>query len=204
MGLSLSISLNQSLQLTAAQKLTIKTKQLSLRLELMRVVRDEVFTPTATCTCGYGLKPIEIIAGFTNDPADVTTLCPRCKNRFEPQLTQGRHGSTISMPFYCAIQTLDRLKMVKTISPDELKRSDQGLYHSAIVHFGNLQNAFGKINVVYNFTEILDWSDKIKPFLGELPDVTIAHYAGVQARNVSALRRQLNIPRYRKEVSLDE
>ncbi len=178
---------------------------LSLRLELIGVLRGIKYTPSAECPkCNRRLTPLEIIRGFNNDPHDYTTACTACGHRFDPKLIHASSLGNIEMPFFCSMQALEQLRGMEGLDPDELQKKQPAVYHSAIVHHGTLRRAFGLIGIDYSFDEATDWKEKICPFLGRLPDTVIAEAAGVSSYAVTRQRKKHNVPRCTKESMLEE
>ncbi len=204
LGMSLSHSLRQvqrvaqSLRLNLGQRLVIQQAQIQKRLDLIHALRGDQYRPEAKCPqCARKLTALEIIRGFLPDPNDFTTACTGCDYRFQPSLICRGRYSSVELPFFCAAQTLPRLAGKENLAPDEFAKVHPAIYHSAIVHYGGLAQAFQRIGRGYPFNEINDWRDKVGPFLGHLTDRVIAECAGVSATAVSRLRRARNIRRYR-------
>lgn len=173
-------------------------KSFSLRLKLIKVLRGEKYHPQAECPqCHRKLKIVEILRGFNRDPKDYTTKCPHCKHRFEPNLQVILPHGSITLPFFCSVQTLDQLHGKENLFPDAFEKQYPALYRSVIVHHGNLKAAFQKIGIHYRFNENIKWEKKVKPFLGLLPDTVIAACAGISVYRIRKMRRGLEIGRYR-------
>lgn len=197
--------LTQKLELTEEQKLVIEVKLLQLRRDLLQALRKEKYSPTAKCPhCGHELTAIEIMRGFYDDVNDLTTGCPGCGARFQPQMIFKDSVARIELPFYCPAQTLDRIASLWVLSPDELCRKDNGLYRSAIFHFGTLKSAFSRISTDYGFDEITEWKKKVKPFLGKIHDTVIADFCGVGVADVRKHRKSLKIRAYSARRLLKE
>lgn len=177
----------------------------SLRMELIEALRGERYRPRGICpSCGRKLKPEEIIAGFNRDPNDFTTKCPGCGTRFQPILICFGREMNIELPFFCSAQTLAQMRGKEALPPEEFAWRHPAIYRAAIVHHGGVRQAFAKIGIEYPFEEALDWRNKIRPFLGRLPDTIVAKCANVSARVIGAMRRKLGVKRYAKSVTLDE
>jgi len=210
-GISLGCSLRQtqrlalSLRLTPVQRVQIQGLSLSLRLALVQELRGERYEPRATCPkCGRKLTPVEIIHGFNQNPNDFTTCCTGCGYRFEPSLVCFSDGSQIVLPFWCESQTLEHLRGKETLPPEELARAYPAIYRSAIVHHGGIRRAFAKIGAEYPFEEIGDWRNKIRPFLGRLPDTIIATCVDVSVATIRGIRRRHGVRRYTVRKMLAE
>jgi hypothetical protein len=208
MTLSLQCGLFQSQRLETRQELRLEARQaLSLRLSLQQQLHrrlfgsDEVYKPYGICpSCGFRLKPVDIIRGFTRNPEDITTKCPRCKKRFLPILCGGNSAARIEVPFYCAAQTQARLiPEMANFSPSFLRSQEAAIYRSAMYHFGSLKAGFALNGIAYTKEPRLStWQTKVLKFLGRLPDKLIADTARVGLRQVRKLRQEKHIPAYRR------
>lgn len=210
-GMSLGMSLRQtqvvaqSLALTHSQQIVVRNQVLQVRLELVQALRDERYVPKAECPkCYRSMTPVEIIDGFNDDPNDFTTCCSGCSYRFEPVLVCFGNGTVIEMPFFCATQVLPQMHGLEVLPPEEIARLHPSVYRSAIVHHGGIRRAFELIGVEYKFEEIADWTSKVRPFLGRLPDTVIAECVDVGVSVIRRMRRKLGLPRYTVRVSLEE
>ena len=182
--------LEQSLQLSMSQKL-------DLRLALLDALRGIQLTPRAVCThCGHRLSNDEVLRGFTQDPKDTSTGCPKCEGRFQPKLKHTSLGGSVEVNFLCAIQTLDALRDKQELSPDELRRLHAPAYHSALTHFGSLTGAFKELGVKYRKEIYKSWREKVRPFLGEYPDGLLAECVGISRASIQGYRKKLGISHY--------
>jgi hypothetical protein len=198
--------MNMTMRLDLSQRLTVAQRQdivLSLRLELLHILRGEYGKPHAICPkCDHRLTAAEILRGFGEDPYNFTTTCPRksCAAQFEAQLhcyTGTNNLSRAEMRFYCPSQTIHRLtEALCSLSPEDFRNKEPSLYFSALTHFGTLKRAFKEARFTYLHQEIRDWKDKVCAFLGRLPDSVIAECVGVSTGQVRLLRRQLEIDPY--------
>ncbi len=199
MGLKMSFELcqMQTHRIDCVQRLQLRTRTLGLKLRLILELREVQYIPSATClTCGYKLKPLEILQGFTADVDDMRTTCPKCTARFEARLVTASSGSRMELLFYCKNQALHRLSRLADLEPKQIQKEFPSLFHSVIVHFGSIAGGFKDIGIAYAFPDRLDWKNKVVPFLGLLPDVEIARCANVSASRIGYLRRNLGISRY--------
>lgn len=198
MGLKQTQKLAQSLTLTHQQRQQLLGNILQLRLGLIKELRGDSYKPEASCPkCFRVLTPVEIIQGFNRDPNDFTTSCTSCGHRFRAEIVARGETWTQRLQFFCATQVLEMLRGKETLSPEQIRKENPGAYHSAIVHHGGLRQAFKQIDITYKFDDLGDWKDKIKDFLGRLPDTDIARAVGVSSSVISNLRRSLNIDRFR-------
>jgi len=170
-------------------------------LRFASFVCSRQFVPGATCIeCNHALSLAEVLVGFRNDPADVTTACPKCKTRFEAtSLLDKRSGEGVV--FMCSLQVLERLPGLEKLEPKEIERKHGEVYFSAIFHFGSLLHAFNRKGIVYR-REQFDWRDKTKNFLGQVPDKDLARVFGVEPREVSAYRRSQGIREFTERKSI--
>jgi hypothetical protein len=201
-----SAKLTQSLKLSREAKTQVLSHLLSIRLALIRAIREEDYRPKADCpSCGRKLTPLEIIQGFRADPNDYTTWCSGCGARFEPSLVAGDADSSVTIPFFCADQTLAQLEEIDpNTHPDELRKSNPGVFHSAVFHHGGVRRAFHKIGRDYEFDDVPAWREKVEPFLGRLQDGVIAEFVGVGTRAIRSLRVKLGISGYSVRKTLEE
>lgn len=193
MGLGMSLVVRQELRV---QQRAILVQRASIVYgHLLAAVYEEKYTPEGTCpSCRKRLSKLDILRGFNDSPRDYTTGCPQCHHRFRPQLVVVTTSSKLEIPFYCALQTLDRLRGKEAISPDTLEKEDLATARSAIFHFGSLRFAFRELKVEYTFA-VMDesWKQKVRPFLGKLPDKVIASAVGVEDSHVRDYRRSFKI-----------
>lgn len=190
-------------RMTQAQRVLCQAQMLSMRLELVGAIHGhEKFRPQALCPkCNRSLTTAEIFKGFVDDPNDLNTTCTRCGHRFPPKLVWQELVSAMEVPFFCASQSLARLRGKEVLDPDAFRREDPALYHSTIVHHGTLRNAFTSIGIIYGFPEVVDIEKKIRPFLGKLPDTMIAKITGLRVSQVRGLRKKEHIsPCTRRDI----
>ena len=195
----LDVKLDQ--RLTQEQKLLVQDQILGLRLRLIGKIHGETYKPHAVCPqCSRQLTPLQIIKGFKRNVNDYTTRCPRCHNRFEPEIICKSASHSTTLQFFCPAQTVGQLHGKDKLSPSEIQKNYPAIYQSAIAHFGGLTQAFKEIGISYMFTEpVIKWEKKVKQFLGLLPDSVIARLVQVKYIEVRKLRIRLNISRYRTE-----
>lgn len=198
------MAMRQSLTLEQRQKL--EARHCQVRLQLLQALRDESFEPKAQCPkCSRIMTVPDILRGFSRDPHDLTTECPKCHSRFESRLIcTPRFGVNVEMVFFCPTQTLFHLQGLEALDPETLLTKHQAVARSAIVNFGSLRSAFGRNNVAYAFAEKLDWRDKVVPFLGQLPDISIASAVDVSRSAIRRLRVKRGISACTKRGMLEE
>lgn len=193
----------QEQRLTQEQRLVVEQRLLGSRLAMLSALSDERFENHTTCPeCGHNLTLVEVMKGFRQDPADITTECPRCKNRFYAKLRSPMIAGYLEVYLYCPAQTQSYLRGLIHLSPEGIRKENASVYFSAKFHYGSLTNAFAQEGISYPFPEVISWKDKIKPFLGKLPDKIIAEAVNQKPGKITALRNELKIPRYTKRGSL--
>lgn len=202
-GLSLGFSYRQTTSLrqglSVSQRLKVTSALLLRREQILIALRGRDFQPNAGCPqCSRILTSLEILKGFSRDPYDYNTTCPKCNHRFPAKFISRNDFGSIEIPFYCGEQTLEQLRHREVFSPEVWKEKFVGVYYSALYHFGCLSEAYKLLGIEYPFKEKIDWKDKLGGFLGQVPDSYIAQYAGVSAREVSKYRKELGIQRYTK------
>lgn len=190
----LSLSLRQEPRLTQTLSLNARLslgQKLSLRLRLIEALREESYTASAECPrCGHSLSLDEILKGFTIDPRNYTTKCPKrkCGARFEAVLVQKRAHSSISLVFYCPVQSTAQLTQeMLAHTPKKIAKLMPSVYNSCMVHFGSLKSAFRSIGMEYEFEEVANWQTRVEPFLGLISNVIIAECVGVHTSEVRSL-----------------
>lgn len=190
-------------RMTQSQRLLVRDRIAMLQISLGGALIGERFQPDARCpSCSKKMNAGEILAGFNRDPQDFTTKCPKCGHRFAPHLIAFGNGSQIELAFYCPSQVLGMLSGHENLAPDEFARLHPAVYRSAIAHYGTLRNAFAQKGVAYPFTEADGWRAKIRPFLGKLPDTTIARAVNVSPGTVRRLRAKRHIKAFSRKKLL--
>lgn len=188
----------QAKRLTHIHKQEIKASLLSTRLDLVGAIHGGNYRPHATCPkCYRQLTPLEIIAGFRDDVTDYTTACTSCNHRFAPKLSYNNSYSSVELPFFCATQVLDQLKGLQDLPPEVIQKNHPAIYHSVRVHHGNFRVAFEKIGIQYQFETVTNWKEKVRDFLGKLPDTVIAEVVDLPVRAIRKLRNELEIDVFR-------
>jgi len=175
------------------------------RMQLVQALHDERYEPKAQCpSCAHELTAVEILKGFNRDPADFTTGCPKCKERFSPRLVCFGPASRLELPFYCPTQVLEQMGGLHTLPPDEFARLHPAIYRSAIAHHGSIRNAFAQLGADYPFGDISGWESKAASFLGQLPDTVIAQCVGKSPRVIRRMRNKAGIPAFSKRRMMKE
>lgn len=196
MGLSIGPSVTADVR--PKVDIDVRVQIFTERLALLQSLHGVNYSPEARCPgCRFRLSVEEILAGFRPDPNDFDTTCPRCENRFEPQLIYRDRISRGELPFYCGAQTLAKLPSLVNFEPERIRREHQDIFHSALVHFGGLKAAFDRAKISYLFDEKpRDWRQKVEPFLGCLPDTVIARCVNMSSATIGRLRRSQGIERF--------
>ncbi len=202
--MSMGFAFRHSIQPTVAFRLSHSHSQaitnhlIQLRVNLVSQIAGVVYDPSMNCpTCKRHLTMLEVLKGYTNDPLDLRTTCPKCETRFEATL---RSGGT-ELVWYCPDQALHALRGNHGMSQKEILEWSPAVYHSALIHFGTISNAFKQLEVEYKHEEVTDWHGKVQPFLGKMPDTTIAEVVGTSAKKIGSLRRSLGIDPFRRSLS---
>lgn len=203
---ALQQTVSQRQHLTQSQRLTVRNMLFDRRRELIQRLTGDNLNPKARCpSCDHRMTPAEILRGFVDDVRDYTTRCTKCGQRFPPKLTQERGASVVEVAYYCPTQTVGMLTEMQQLSPEKIRAGHAAVYHSAIVHFGTLKNAFARLSMEYPFDEPRpSWREKVREYLGMLPDTEIAQCAGVSASSVRRLRVSLRIAAFSKDDLYDE
>lgn len=206
MSYELRQELRQELKLTQKLLQECRLHIYALRMNLIGVLRDEQYEPKGRCPqCNKNMTPAEIIAGFNNDPNDFTTQCPECECRFAPSIICFGNGTSVTLPFYCDIQTMEQLRGKESLSPAEIAQRYPAIYRSAIAHCGGLAQAFAAIGIDYPHKEELSgWKNKVRPFLGRMTDKMIAEVVRVSPATIRKMRKELDIPRFTMTVAAEE
>ncbi len=210
MGLGMSVQMTTRLQqrqeLTAEQKIEVRCALLQLRQDLTRAVRGADYQPRAECPlCARVLNAAEIIDGFLRDPEDITTKCPKCGHRFVAKLIGHRSSfAHAELSFMCRDQVRHALKGHADKSPDAMERESPAAFNSALYHWGALKAAFKSWGVDYDKETRSPWRDKVRPFLGMLPDRRIADVVGVSPQTIGRYRKSLNIRAFSRSKLVEE
>ena len=89
-------------------------------------------------------------------------------------------------------------------TPEQIAQKYPSEYRSAVMHFGNLHEAFGILGIEYQFPRAaLDWRNKVLAFVGKLPDTEIARVTGVSATTIRHWRQHHKIPAYNRRDELE-
>lgn len=199
--------LAHSHRMTQTQSHAVSLELAQRRLDLVNAINDETYLPWATCGdqgstpgCGHSFSLLDIMRGFTNDPADRTTKCPKCGRRQNAILRRTSDHSAAEIPFWCSHQTVVRLRDYGPMSLADLQHKDAGTFHSAVVHFGSIANAYKQAGFS-DYTQrdaLKGWEKIVEPCLGKMPDKMIAEVLGFTARRIGKLRRLKDIPVFRR------
>jgi hypothetical protein len=119
------------------------------------------------------------------------------KSSMPPKLSMRGGYGKVEFAFYCDTQTLAQLHGHEGLTPDEFRRQNPALFHSAVFHNGSLRAAFARLDIQYEQVETIDPMTKVKPFLGKMPDTEIARITGLKVRDIRYERRSQGIRSYR-------
>jgi transposase-like protein len=193
LGHSQVIRQTQTIRLTQSQRLAVTNYIIGLRIDLAGSLAGVKYYPENSCpTCHRVLKLSEILKGYSDDPKDLRTTCPKCKDRFVAKL----RSDAAELRWYCPNQALSALQEDgnrEMMKPEEILRWNASVYHSLLTHFGSVTNAFKKLGVTYTHGEVPNWHSRVRPFLGKLPDTVIAETVGVSRNIINALRKSFGI-----------
>lgn len=165
--------------------------------ELVEAVTGKKFTISCVCrnsNCAHKYTEWEVLNWFDVD--GFTVECPDCSWHSEPRMAvvmeHGANLQRIETPFYGPSLVLDRLRQYLKPIPVN-SRGQYAFCNSAVVHFGSLERAYALLGMEYPFGEKLDWTERVDPFLGRLPDTVIAGLLGTDASRIRRLRRDMRI-----------
>ena len=162
--------------------------------DIIQSLRLEEFRPVAQCwSCYRELSPEEIIAGFWREPACATVRCPKCGRRVGAMLKYALDAGEMTLMFHCPTRTLDWLRGLALLSPDEIASKHPAVYRSALALFGSLNVAFARMGVAYSYDEQVERERALIPCLGSMPDSDISEIAGIPAQRIRQLRDNLGI-----------
>lgn len=205
--LSMSMGLVQQAEQSLAQRLEHRQRLeqrysaqiLAMRVNILSALYPEgEFHPEGSCpSCGHKMSHEEILVGFSDDPHDTTTKCPKCSKRFQPRLASQSAATKIDLPFYCELQTLGMLEELEDDSFEEIQKRHPAVLASARYYWGTLTKGFALLDIEFKGEPQLSWKDKVKGSLGQCSDSLIAEICGVSNSTVSRLRKKLGIPAYR-------
>jgi hypothetical protein len=133
----LSFGFSQRLE----QKLSLKQKHFG----------DFVSIATGICTnCVYELSPEEILAGFSSNPLDFFTTCPKCGQKFLSHLiitekSTGEEKETEPVIFMCEAQTLHAMREIKNkrgrIGIAYLAKNNRQLFYNMVRYWATYELA---------------------------------------------------------------
>ncbi len=128
----------QSLSLSLRQRLSLK-QQISFHFG------NFITTPRGVCLkCGHKLSEKQIKKGFSDDPQEFRTTCPKCGHRFLAHLIithKNGRNQTENVVYMCTVQTLEQLKQIKEkrgrIGIAYLAKKNRQLFYNIIRHWGS-------------------------------------------------------------------
>lgn len=213
MGMTMGMTIRQRQEPVQRQAMTqaqVLAVRMTIRMELLQAIwgseYGDQFKVDEQCpSCRARLTLEEILKGFSAEPTDTFSTCPRCKARFQPQLRGLRTQSgDVELAFYCECQTLHALQGKENVPFAELVMTAYG--RSALIHFGSLTKAFATMGVKYTAEaeKRKGWQDRIATFLGRVPDTLIATVVGVSAKTVQKYRRERGVGAFSGYENADE
>lgn len=175
-GFSMGMRLIQQAEQILAQRLEHRPRLeqrhsaqiLSMRVGILSAIYPEdKFHPEGHCPdCGHKMSHEEILVGFSDDPHDTTTACPKCSKRFQPRLASQSAATKIDLPFYCELQTLGMLEELEDDSFEEIQKSHPAVLASARYYWGTLTKGFALLDIEFEGEPQLSWKDKVNGVLG--------------------------------------
>lgn len=198
--MSMRPHMRSELRVSHSMRTDLQTHMLEVWRDMIASLRGERYEPQPLLCkkCRHTLTALEILKGFSSDPLDTTTACPKCGTRNQPLLGYRTDAGSVTIEMLCAAQTLHALKGWDILSPKAIESHDPSAYKSAVYHFGGLAQAFKEIGVKYTEESFDGWLEKVAEFLGKLPDTKIAQAINKPASFVRKLRHKLGIKRFRK------
>lgn len=197
----------QTIAMRAALRQRLETRVtlalLPIRSEIVAALYpDGNFQPGGSCSsCGHNPTAEEILRGFSNDPFETTTACPRCSNRFQPRFIAQGNASSIELPMYCELQTLVKLEDLIGSSFEEIRRNHPAVLASARYYWGSLTAGFRLLEIEFLGEPPVQWQERLGAFLGKVPDTMIAEIAGSSRSAVRSLRLKHKVPAYKRKRS---
>jgi len=187
-----------------------QARMLELRLGLVAELNGgklkDAWRPKAVCPyCKRVLTTVEILEGASRRLQSLTIKCPNqdCGKRIGAKLVNA-NGESSEVIFYCHDQVRAAIHVFRHLTPDEIRRRNLALFHSALGHFGSLHNAFDQVGIKYPIPDIPDRQDRAMLFLGYAPDSMIAEILGVASNTVGKWRKELGREPYCLENYLEE
>lgn len=139
MRLLLSCELRQSPKLTLEERFFGNFMSLSL----------------AICpSCDYCLSDNEILDGFSNDPYDFKTTCPKCNSKFLANLIikdkkTGEEKEATPVILMCEVQTVEAMRVIikerGQIGISYLGKNNRQLFYNMIRHWGSYKRALANL-----------------------------------------------------------
>ncbi|HCB51942.1 TPA: hypothetical protein DEP21_05270 [Patescibacteria group bacterium] len=135
-----------SLYQRQVQKLSLKQKVFGNFISISRAICPN---------CNHQLDDNQIIAGFSNDPYDFHTTCPKCRKKFLSYLIirdseTNEEKELTPIVFMCKVQTLQAMKTIKEkrgkIGISYLGKNNRQLFYNMIRHFGTYGNSISMLN----------------------------------------------------------
>lgn len=192
--------MESEVRVTQGMRVHLQTHLLDVWHDMIASLRGGRYEPQPLLCkqCKHTLTALEILKGFSTDPLDTTTACPKCGARNLPLLGYRTDSGSVIIEMLCASQTLYALRGWDMLSPKALEKHNPSAFKSAVYHFGGLAQAFKEIGVKYAEESFDGWLEKVAEFLGRLPDTQIAKAINKPPSFVRGLRNKLGIKRFRK------
>lgn len=146
------------------------TKTLQCRVACLELFDGGPWFPRGLCpNCGYDLTLEEILKGFSSDPYDTDTRCPKCDKRFAAWLA----CVTTDVPFLCERQTLAKLGEVHRqfhgVWNESIEEAFPGVPLSARFYFGSLTAGMRKLSLAFLGEPYPNWQPVFEGLLKAFP-----------------------------------
>ncbi len=122
--------------------------------KITRFFGDFTSTPLAVCpSCKHELTDEEIRKGFSTDPLDFNTTCPKCGTRFFASLIISVDGRVVEqITYFCPDQTLHQMKTIKVergrIGIVYLGKHDRQLFFNIVRHFRTYNQGLKRLKLL--------------------------------------------------------
>jgi len=130
--------------------------KLEVKLKLVQdYFGDFISTPHGVCpNCKHELSSDEILAGFSTNPYDFNTTCPKCEEKFLSHLIitdkkTDKEKELTPVIFMCQAQTLQEMETIKKerkrIGIAYLGKNNRQLFYNMVRHWGSYEKAIQQI-----------------------------------------------------------
>ncbi|MFN7159996.1 MAG: hypothetical protein ACK4NC_00115 [Candidatus Gracilibacteria bacterium] len=195
MGVSYSVSTDRELSVderVTTQTLLNRRSQIHQRLQVLRELDMSIEFKNQCPKCAYQVTLEEVLEGFDlSKTYDTRTECPKCREKFQPEIEFNHLAHNGSYTFYCETQALQALEdEYENMNPMEILEDNPGLFISSLVHFGAIPNAFKMIDTEYNWKfKYNKWKERAIPYLNIIPVGVLAEVLGVSNSSLYKLKK---------------